>query len=114
MENNDNCSDFKDNEIKQNLIPQNSSSNNHIDIFEKMSPIEQMAFFRNTAIIRFGSIEKFSQELSVTRSMGSQLLSGKYIPLKPKTIQNIANILQVNVVLLTQTYEQLKEGNKSA
>ena len=99
-------------EINRKLKGGNENTPNSPGVFEKMTPPEKMDFYRNTAIVKFTSIGRFSRKLGVTRSMGSQLLSGTYLPLKPKTIQRIADVLQVNVILLAQTYSELRESKK--
>lgn len=103
---------FCQKEIKQKINCESPHKTNPQDFFENLSPPEKIAFFRNVAITRFGSINKFSQALGVSRSMGCQILGGTYIPLKSSSIEKIADVLGINVVILTKTFEEIKNDTQ--
>ncbi len=58
------------------------------------------------AIAKFGSIGGFASALGICRSHGSDILSGKYIIRKPATLRRVAEVLQIDVIVLTQLYER--------
>lgn len=61
------------------------------------------------AIFKCGSVGAFGRRLGVSRSRASQILNGIDIPIKPDSIQKIADVLSINIVLLTQLFSQQKE-----
>lgn len=63
---------------------------------------------RNIAILRYGSVSGFGRAIGITHGTASQLLSGKYIPVRPEGIKKIADALGVDIVFLTQIYSELK------
>jgi len=95
-------------EIEQNFNCEEKKEEPSRDFFGKYNPSEKMAFIREMAILKFGSINRFSKAMGVSRSMGSMLLSGQYIPLKITSLQRIADTIGINVILLTKIYEGLK------
>ena len=67
-----------------------------------------LSHLRSYAILRCGSISQFSQRLGVEKSMGSKLLSGKYIPKKTNTIEKISEVLGINFVVVTKIFLNLQ------
>lgn len=63
---------------------------------------------RKLALLKFGSITNFSRKLGITKGLGSRFLSGDYIPLKASSIQKIADVLEIDAVVLCQIYDELK------
>ncbi len=64
------------------------------------------------AILRFGSITDFGKRLGVSRSRASQILNGLDCPKSPEQIKRIAEILDVDIVILTQLFSSVEWGKK--
>lgn len=69
---------------------------------------------KKIAILKFGSVTKFGRKLGVTKSCASILLSGKYVPLKIESIKKIANVLEIEPLLLQRIYDNLKLKRQEA
>jgi len=100
---NDNYHEKGEIQRKFNGLKENKSNSSRIDV--KAVPIEHL---RSYAILRCGSISQFSEKLGVERSMGSKILSGKYIPKKTSTIERIAGVLGLNPVEVTKMFQNLQ------
>ena len=63
------------------------------------------------AIFKFGGVSGFAKALHVSRSRAKQILTGysKEIPKKPSSIKKIADLLNLDIVLLTRLFY---EGNR--
>lgn len=69
---------------------------------------------RNLAILKYGSVGAFARKMGITQPLGTRLLNGSYIPLRAKSIQKIADCLEVSPVMITRIYDGLKEKKKQA
>ena len=63
---------------------------------------------RKQALLRYGSVTSFGKKLGITHGLASRLLSGDYVPLKPSSIQKIADALNIDPIILTQIYDIIK------
>lgn len=70
--------------------------------------------FAKLVIFKFGSIKNFGRKLGVTRSRASQLLTGLDLPKTPDTIKKIAEVLDIDAVVLTMCFSnadnKIREG----
>ena len=57
-------------------------------------------------LFKFGSIQKFSRRLGWTRARGTQILKGYGIPENPEIIRRIANLLNIDSLVLAQLFER--------
>jgi len=83
------------------------NTNNQSGTFTKAVPLSHL---RSYAILRCGSINQFSQELGVERSMGWKILTGNYVPKKIVTIEKIAKVLGLKSVVMIDIFRSLQSN----
>lgn len=108
MENNNIQPNLQNNQIKGKLSSLNA---NKIPSSSELNL--NMNDVKNIAILKFGGVNKFGRALGVTSALASRLLSGSYIPLKPESIRKIANLLEIDPIVLTKIYDNI-QYSKSA
>jgi len=93
-------------EIQRKFTHLSESKGNQSKIDVSFVPLSHL---RSFAILRCGSIGKFSQMLGVEKSMGSKILSGYYIPKKTRTIEKISEVLGINPIVVTKIFHNLQD-----
>ncbi len=91
--------------IPQKFNTLNKNKTNQSGTSTKAVPLSHL---RSFAILRCGSINQFSQELGVDRSMGWKILTGNYIPKKISTIEKIAEVLGLKSVVVIEIFRNLQ------
>lgn len=68
---------------------------------------------RSIVNLRFESISAFGRALGVSRPRASQILLGYHVPAKPELIKKIAEVLNLDIVKLTQLFDNIRSGEKN-
>ena len=106
MENNDIIPKHEDNDFKPIINYEDketisSNSKNRLDL--------TLSDLAKIVILKFGSIKAFGQKLGIGRSRACQILQGYEIPKRPDSIKKIAEVLDIDLVVLTQLFGSVEE-----
>ena len=86
---------------------QSIQNNDNASIFDKNPSSLTLQDLAKLVIFKYGSIQNFSSELGISRGRGYQILKGIDKPRKPSTIKKIANVLEIDPVILAQLFSRV-------
>ncbi len=99
MENNNLPLIPKSERLKQDF---NSLNSSEATLNLEMNDLAKIVSFK------FGSISNFGKKMGWGRARACQLLKGHELPVRHESIEKIAEVLDINVVILTQLFERVR------